>query len=80
MARLNTERQNKLEPLRFAVAKQKILDLGYMITSETATELNFEFNGSNVKFFPYSGWHTGKSIIDGRGLQNLFKQIEKHEI
>jgi hypothetical protein len=76
MARLNTERQNKLEPLRFAVAKQKILDLGYVITSETTTELNFEFNGSNIKFFPYSGWHTGKSIIDGRGLQKLINQIK----
>jgi len=77
MARLNTERQDKLEPLRFAVAKQKILDLGYVITSEDKTELNFEFNGSNVKFYPYSGWHTGKSIIDGRGLQKLLNQIRK---
>ncbi len=77
MARLNTERQDKLEPLRFAVAKQKIIDLGYVITTEDKTELNFEFNGFNVKFFPYSGWHTGKSIIDGRGLQKLLNQIKK---
>lgn len=76
MSRLNTERQNKLEPLRFAVAKQKIVDLGYEIISETTTELNFKFNGSNIKFFPYSGWHTGRSIIDGRGLQKLLNQIK----
>jgi len=76
MPRLNTERQNKLEPLRFAAAKQKIMDLGYEITSETTVELIFKFNGSNVRFYPYSGWHTGRSIVDGRGLQKLLNQIK----
>ena len=39
-------------------------------------ELQFTFDGCIVKFYPYNGWHTGKSIIDGRGLKKLIKQIE----
>lgn len=29
-----------------------------------------------VHFYPYSGWHTGKSINDGRGWNNLYNQIK----
>ena len=35
------------------------------------------FDNEKVKFFPYSGWHTGKSIKDGRGIENLLKQLKK---
>lgn len=35
----------------------------------------FDFNGHPVTLFPYSGWHTGKSIKDGRGFENLIKQL-----
>jgi len=31
--------------------------------------------GSTINFFPYSGWHSGKSIEDGRGFKNLLKQL-----
>lgn len=75
MARLNIERQNTLQPKRMEFAKQKITELGYTITSETETELRFELNGKIVCFFPYSGWHSGASIKDGRGLSKLLKQI-----
>lgn len=75
MARLDTERQAQLEPERIALAKKRIQELGYEITLETSTMICFEFNGKRVQFFPYSGWHTGASITDGRGLNNLLKQI-----
>lgn len=50
--------------------------LGIELTDEDDAEINFEWKGKTVKFFPYTGWHTGKSIKDGRGLQNLLKQLK----
>jgi hypothetical protein len=75
MSRLNIERQKELEPKRLEVAKKAITGLGYAITFEVDTTIHFIYKGETVKYFPYSGWHTGKSIKDGRGLQNLLNQL-----
>ena len=77
MSRLDIERQNRLQPTRIEVAKKAITDLGYEINYESSTELIFMFNGKNVHFWPYSGWHSGATIKDGRGLQKLLRQINK---
>lgn len=74
--RLDVERQNKLEPKRIEFAKKEIEKLGYIVKQMGNTKLQFEYNGSAVYFFPYSGWHSGKTIQDGRGLENLLKQIK----
>ncbi len=76
MARLNKERQEQLEPERIRYAKEQIEKLGYTVTGESKTYISFEFKGHPVKLFPYSGWHTGKTIQDGRGLKNLLDQIK----
>jgi len=80
MSRLNTERQTELEPKRIDYAKKCIKDLGLEITKDISIEnktfFEFMYNGSPVRFFPYSGWHTGKTIKDGRGLQNLLNQLK----
>lgn len=76
MARLDKERQAELEPKRMNFAIDEITKLGYKIVVETNTMLSFEYNGSMVHFYPYSGWHTGKSIKDGRGINNLLNQIK----
>lgn len=77
MARLDIERQKELEPKRMEYARNKIAGFGYSILEETETTLKFEFNGSVVTLFPYSGWHTGKTIKDGRGIEKLIRQIKK---
>lgn len=74
--RLNSGRQEKVEPKRMQYAKDKITELGFEITFESACELNFVFKSEKVKFFPYSGWHSGKTIKDGRGINELLKQIK----
>ena len=75
--RLNIERQNKLEPERMQVAKQEIEKLGYEVIEVSETELQFIHTMYHrIKFFPYSGWHTGSTIKDGKGLQALLKQIK----
>lgn len=75
--RLNTERQNKLEPIRMQIAINEILRLGLKITNCTDKMIEFEYKGSNIKYYPYSGWATGKTIKDGRGLNNLIKQLKQ---
>lgn len=75
MARLNQERQAELQPERMKFAINDIQDRGYTITYQDESKLQFEFKGHTVTYFPYSGWASGKSIIDGRGIEHLLKQI-----
>lgn len=77
MARLDIERQRRLELPRLNYAAQQICKLGYTVTVKDGNSLEFEHKGSTVTFFPYSGWATGKSINDGRGLQRLLEQLKQ---
>ena len=77
MTRLNTERKNKLEPIRLRTAINEIQKLGLRITNSSDKMIEFEYKGQPVRYFPYSGWATGKTIKDGRGLNNLIKQLKQ---
>lgn len=74
--RLNIEKQKKLEPERMKYATQLFLSMGYSVFCPTDKSIQITFKGEKVTFFPYSGWHTGKSICDGRGLQKLLNQLK----
>ena len=76
MSRLDKERQLRLEPQRMAYAKKEIEKKGYVVIEVSDTQLQFEHHmGHKVNFFPYSGWASGSSIKNGRGLKKLLKQI-----
>ena len=75
--RQDKEREAELQPKRMEVAKDALLKLGFWIEYRDETKLMFTYKGQQVVFYPYSGWHTGKSIKDGRGLQNLLNQLKK---
>lgn len=77
MARLDHDRQKKLEPQRMNIAVGQIQKLGFEPTIIYSTKLSFEYKGNKITYFPYSGWHTGKGITDGRGLNRLLNQIKK---
>ena len=76
MPRIDIKRQEKLEPIRMGYAKKLIEDMGFPVVEIANYELRFWHKGEVIKFFPYSGWASGKSIKDGRGLNKLIKQIE----
>lgn len=76
MSRLDIERQNKLEPKRINETIEVIKSLDIEVYNVTKTSFQFQYNGSPITFFPYSGWHTGKTINDGRGFYKLLKQIK----
>ena len=71
----NKERQQELQPGRVDYARTRLLSLGYPVTEIDATTLQFTFRGCPVTLYPYSGWFTGKTVKDGRGIHNLLKQI-----
>ena len=75
MARLNTERQKKLEPKRIQNAMDEIRGLGLDVEL-IGNRLEFEFKGYTVSYWPYTGWASGKTIKDGRGFNNLYNQIK----
>jgi hypothetical protein len=74
--RLDKERESELTPKRAQFARNILNHLKLEIISDKDSEIQFMFKGEVVRLFPYSGWHTGKSIIDGRGIENLIKQIK----
>lgn len=76
MARLDTDRQKDFEPKRMEYAEEKLAELNISATRISDAELHFEWKGNTIKLFPYSGWHTGKGIKDGRGIDNLLKQLK----
>lgn len=83
MARLNIERQKVLEPKRMDKAIQEFEKLGYKWFKVSETELHIvidTISNSIVKYFPYSGWATGKDIKDGRGLKKLLRQLTANKL
>lgn len=74
-SRLDQEREARLQPKRIATAKASLEGLGYSLTFEGADRVEFEHEGHTVRFWPYSGWHSGKTIKDGRGLKRLLNQL-----
>lgn len=62
---------------RISYAIDQLGDAGIDVHFESKAEIRFMYNGDEVKFFPYTGWFTGKSVKDGRGITNLLKQLKK---
>ena len=48
---------------------------GCTITFQNEKEIIFQHKDERINFFPYTGWATGKSIKDGRGIHQLIKQL-----
>lgn len=67
-----------LQPDRMAYAIEKLEALGMEILNKGQSDnlILFYWKDRPVYFFPYTGWHSGKSITDGRGINNLIKQLK----
>lgn len=61
---------------RMGQAIESIEALGYEV-DHSDNEIWFFYKGGNVIFWPYTGWHSGETIKDGRGIKNLIKQIKE---
>lgn len=67
------------QPQRMAYAMQELRKR--CINPEQINDVKIEFiwKGETISFWPYTGWASGKSIEDGRGIKNLLKQIDNEE-
>lgn len=74
--RLDKEREVELQPKRVQAAIDALINLNVGIVMANETTIKFIWKDEVVTFFPYSGWHTGKTIKDGRGLSKLLKQLK----
>ena len=62
---------------RMNYSKQQLEQRGYIVTEVDRTLLEFTHKGNTIKFYPYTGWHSGKGIKQGRGFWNLIHKLEK---
>ena len=80
MPRQDIERQKRLEPIRMQKAIESIEALGYEVKQIGESQIQFkypnDFSGKIVRYYPYSGWARGANIKDGRGLNELLRQIK----
>jgi len=74
MPRLNQERQNELEPQRAEYALKALKKYSPIYFEKCIT---FLYKDNLISFWPYSGWHSGKGIVAGRGLNKLLNQLKK---
>lgn len=77
--RINQEREAKLQPKRMQTAIDELLKLDTLdsgIEKVNETKIRFIYKGETVTYYPYSGWASGKSIKDGRGIDNLLNQLK----
>jgi hypothetical protein len=79
MARLDQDRQNRLEPQRMESTRKKLVSLGCKVTMAydgKAWDVTFP-DGRFVRFWPYSGWFSGKKGLQGRGFAKLLDAIAR---
>ena len=77
---IRRERRDQKEGPRVDFAVKQIERLGYQVERVSNAILKFVFRGETVTLFPYTGWFTGKTVKDGRGIRNLLKQIKGKKV
>lgn len=66
------DKQQK-ERMEYAINIFEKHKISFKIVNES--EINILYKNNNIKFFPRTGWHTGKGIKDGRGIKKLLGQM-----
>lgn len=72
---INGHSKNTVQASRVDYAISELADIGIDVHYKDNFKIKFLYQGHEVTFFPFTGWATGKSIRDGRGIQNLIKQL-----
>ena len=53
-----------------------VAPMGFDVKLINDAELNFVYKDAILKYCPCTAWASGKTIKDGRGLNNLINQLE----
>lgn len=70
----NKRKEKQQERVYHALDELQRLNISHSLHNDS--EIHISHKGNLIKFFPYTGWHTGKGIKDGRGLTNLLNQLK----
>lgn len=73
--RLDQEREKRLTPSRMDTAVKALESRGYRVQKGDGA-IFFRHKGKTITYHVYSGWASGKGIVDGRGLQRLLRQLD----
>jgi hypothetical protein len=63
------------ESYRLYYAKKRLKDLNIEIVFESDNRIDFMHNGKTCSIYPYTGFFTGPTIKDGRGVEKLIEQL-----
>lgn len=55
--------------------QEALEDIGIDVHVLSDSTLVIQHKGKKVNVFPYTGWFTGKTVEDGRGLKKLLAQL-----
>lgn len=67
--------RNEVEPRRFEYAVDKLMQAGHSVGKNPEDEKSIIVNGY-IKFWPYTGWYSGKGIGSGRGINKLLEELK----
>lgn len=76
MKKIRLEERQKIEPTRFEYAVDKLMEAGHRVGRNPEDDKSIIVN-NGIRFWPYTGWYSGKGIGSGRGIHNLLKNIER---
>lgn len=68
--------RSKVEPSRFEYATDKLMEAGHRVGLNPEDDKSIIVDGY-IKFWPYTGWYSGKGIGSGRGIKKLLKELQK---
>lgn len=63
------------QALMMIETRRTLEERGYYVETLDNATLRIAHGRHKVLFWPYTGWHSGKSINDGRGLDHLLEQL-----
>ena len=68
----------KLNPQSFSQLKEVVVDyFEFEVVKEDNIEFVFMYNGKRITYYKKRNWFSGKGVTDGRGAENLIKQLKR---
>lgn len=66
----------KEQARRMKYALEQLREIGIVPFETNDTTIKFHHKGEVVRFYPFTGWASGKTIKDKRGIKNLINQLK----
>lgn len=74
---MKAPQQKAVQKERLEFAVMRLEEAGFDILGcSSEYQIQFIYQGHKVYFFPYTGWHSGSTITDAHGIENLMKQLK----